>query len=248
MRRWIFIAALSAALLVVPASAQRGGRGGMGGGFHGGSVSHGGGFAGAPRGEWGGGARGWNGGRGWGGHGFPGHYPGRYPYYGPYPYGYRGYYGNGWYGYPWVSGWYGDIGVGWSSEYYPSGYYSDPATQYPVYVYANPDNSNSAAAYNQQQEIDRLNDELARLRAERSSGGAGSSVPQPPPKAEIRAGTVLVFRNHHTEEIQDYAIVGKTLWVFTEQRARKILISELDVPATTKVNEARGIDFRLPTQ
>jgi hypothetical protein len=88
-------------------------------------------------------------------------------------------------------------------------------------------------------------DELASLRAEQS-GATGSSVPQPPPKAEIHVATVLVFLDHHTEEIENYAIVGKMLWVFTEQRARKIPIAELNVPATTKVNEAQGIGFRLP--
>ena len=243
------MAVLSAALLAIPAWGQRGGRGGMGGGFHGGYVGHGGGFAGAPRGGayWGGG---FHGGYGHGPYGYPGHYPyypGRY-YPGRYGgWGYRGYNGNGWYGYPWVSlGWYG--GVGWSSGYYPSGFYTDPVTQYPVYVYANPDNANGTVTYDQQREIDRLNDEVARLNAERSSGATVARVPQPPPKTEIRAATVLVFRNHHTEEIQDYAIAGKTLWVFTEQRARKIPIAELDVPATTRANEARGIDFRLPTQ
>jgi len=56
---------------------------------------------------------------------------------------------------------------------------------------------------------------------------------------------VLVFRDHHSEEIQNFAIVGETLWVFTEQRARKIPIAALDVPATTKANDSRGIDFRL---
>ncbi len=86
------------------------------------------------------------------------------------------------------------------------------------------------------------------MRAEREAEAARSYVPQPPPKAEIRAGTVLVFRDRHSEEIQNYAIVGKTVWVFTEQRARKIPIAELNIPATTKANEARGIDFRLPTQ
>jgi hypothetical protein len=238
MRRWVFIAALSAALLGIPLWGQRGGRGGMamGGGR--------GGYAGAPHGGayWGGG---FHGGHGHGPYGYPGHYPyhpGHYPHYPsryPWGWGYRGGYGYGWYGYPSASwGWYG--GVGWSGAYD-----SYPATQYPVDVYAYPDNANATVAYDQQQEIDRLNDEVARLRAEREPGSA-NPVPQPPPKAQIRAATVLVFRNHHTEEIQDYAIVGKTLWVFTEQRARKIPIAELDVPATTKANEDRGIDFRLP--
>src|SRR5271157_1726489 len=213
MRRWIFIAALSAALLAIPVWGQRGGRGGM---------SMGGGRGG-----------------GYGGH-YP-YYSGRY-----YPggWGYRGGYGWGWYGYPWASwGWYG--GVGWYGDSY-----SYPVQSYPAYVYAYPDNSGAYAQNSQiqQDEIDGLNDEVARLREERESQQPLNSAPRPPPKPEIRAATVLVFRNHHSEEIQDYAIVGKTLWVFTEQRARKIPIAELDVPATTKANEARGIDFRLPAQ
>ena len=85
------------------------------------------------------------------------------------------------------------------------------------------------------------------MRDERESRQPPSySAPSPPPKAQVRAETLLVFRDRHTEEIQNYAIVGKTLWVFTEQRSRKIPIAELDVPATTKANDDRGIDFRLP--
>ena len=237
--------ALGAALFAAPLWAQRGGHGGVGyGGVHSGYGGgyHGGGYAGAPHGGayWGGGYHGGY------GHGYPGHYPyypGRYPYYGRYPYGwgYRGGYGYGWYGYPWFSlGWYG--GAGWSGAYY-----SYPDQSYPVYVSPPPDNSNAYVDYNQQQEINQLNDEVARLRAEQQSGVA-RQVPQPPPQAQVRGETVLVFRDRHTEEIQNYAVVGKTLWVFTEQRARKIPIAELNVPATTKANEARGIDFRLPTQ
>jgi hypothetical protein len=237
----MFMAALSAALLAVPLWGQRGGRGGMaaGGGFGG---AHGGGVGGAPHGgaNWGGGFHGGY------GHGYyPGHfpyYPGHYPYYGwGYPWwGYRGGYGYGWYGYPWAWGWYGGMGG--------AGDYSYPAQSYPGYAYSPPDNANAYVAYDQQQEIDRLNDEVARMRAERQSGAEGASIPRPPPKAEIRATTVLVFRDRHSEEIENYAIVGKTLWVFTEQRARKIPIAELNVPATTKANEDRGIEFRLPAE
>ena len=96
--------------------------------------------------------------------------------------------------------------------------------------------------HTQQQEIERLNDEVARLRADRAPSVPATQAPE----AQIRAETVLVFRDHHSEEIQNYAIVGETLWVFTEQRARKIPIAALDVPATTKANDSRGIDFRLP--
>src|SRR5271165_6381960 len=131
MRRWVFIAALSAALLAVPLWGQRGGRGGMamGGGR--------GGYAGAPH----GGANrggGFHGGYGHGPYGYRGHYPyypGRYPW----GWGYRGYYGNGWYGYPSASwGWYG--GIGWYGDSY-----SYPAQSSPAYVYAYPGNSDAYA-------------------------------------------------------------------------------------------------------
>ncbi len=58
--------------------------------------------------------------------------------------------------------------------------------------------------------------------------------------------TVLVYRDQHQREIQNYAIVGQTLWSFSPQRTEKIPLSQLDIPATTKANDDRGVDFRLP--
>jgi hypothetical protein len=58
--------------------------------------------------------------------------------------------------------------------------------------------------------------------------------------------TELVFRDKHTEEVQNYAIVGQTLWVLSVQRARKIPLAELDIPATKKANDDRGVEFQLP--
>ena len=206
------------------------------GGAPGGYVAHGGGFVGAPHGaSWGGGFHGPHG-PGFSGH--PGHpsHPIHYPYYGwRYPWwGYRGYYG-----YPWWPGWYGGPGVIWSDASY-----SYPAETDPGYAYPPPNNSNANIAYEQQQEeIDRLNDEVARLRAE--SGPADRA--QESPAAQTPAA-LLVFRDRHSEEIQNYAIAGNTLWVFRQERARKIPIAELDVAATAKANADRGIDFRLPGQ
>lgn len=66
------------------------------------------------------------------------------------------------------------------------------------------------------------------------------------PSAEQIGDTVLVFRDRRSEAIQNYAIVDETLWVFAGQRARRMPIADLDVSATAKVNEARGIYFWLP--
>ena len=53
-------------------------------------------------------------------------------------------------------------------------------------------------------------------------------------------------RNGHRSEVQNYGIVGQTLWAFTEQHARKYPISDLDLPATKAANEKRGIEFVVP--
>ncbi len=58
--------------------------------------------------------------------------------------------------------------------------------------------------------------------------------------------TVLVFRDQHREEVTNYAIAGDSVYVFTEGRRRKIALSDLDVPATIKVNDERGVEFRVP--
>jgi len=54
---------------------------------------------------------------------------------------------------------------------------------------------------------------------------------------EIHAETVLIYRDGHAEEVEDYAIVGKTIWVFNEARAKKIPLADLDLPATKRDNE-----------
>lgn len=64
--------------------------------------------------------------------------------------------------------------------------------------------------------------------------------------AEMLPATVLVFRDQRKQEIQNYAIVGETLWNFSGQRTQKIPLSDLDLAATTKANEDRGVDFRVP--
>jgi hypothetical protein len=75
--------------------------------------------------------------------------------------------------------------------------------------------------------------------------GSNQQPPADPPSPIIPA-TVLVFRDQHQQEIQNYAIVGQTLWNFAPQRTQKIPLSELDLAATQKANDDRGVTFRLP--
>jgi hypothetical protein len=58
--------------------------------------------------------------------------------------------------------------------------------------------------------------------------------------------TVLVFKDGHQIEVQNYAVVGSQLYDFTPGHSRKIALADLDLKATAQQNDDRGIDFRLP--
>lgn len=63
---------------------------------------------------------------------------------------------------------------------------------------------------------------------------------------------ILVFRDGHTEEIGKYCIIGATIRITTDYWStgawtRTVKLSDLDVPATLKLNQERGTNFRLPT-
>jgi len=78
-------------------------------------------------------------------------------------------------------------------------------------------------------------------------------APAPPAAAEVpqepvtpQPSTLLVFRDGHQSEVQNYAIVGDTLFNLTDSRSYKILLADLDLTATRKANADRGVDFQLP--
>jgi len=60
--------------------------------------------------------------------------------------------------------------------------------------------------------------------------------------------TVLVFKDGHQVEVANYAIVGSTLYDLSSGHRLKIALSELDLSATAKQNDDRGIDFQLPSK
>jgi len=244
MRRCLAVAALSVASLTLPAWGQR--RGGSSGGFAG--------------------HAGFSGGRaaGFAGHsGFSGGHPaigGRGPAMGAraFPGVRRGGvnfvmgnfgrgFGRGRFGYhhrrSWGWPYYGDY-YGYSDYGYPW-YYGDDSYSADSYQNYPPPDYSAAYAENDRQQaaIDRLENEVERLRQEREARESQSS--QSRSKADSQL-TELVFRDKHTEEVQNYAIVGQTLWILSAQRARKIALTELDIPATKKANDDRGVDFQLP--
>ena len=115
--------------------------------------------------------------------------------------------------------------------------------------------SGSRFDYEQQYETGLANEmneqslEEQRMRAQGDQDVHAKSAPAPLRQKEhsdILPATVLVFHDQHKLEVQNYAIVGQTLWNFAPQHTQKIPLSELDLPATTKANDERGVDFRLP--
>jgi hypothetical protein len=233
MRRWLAVAALGAALLTLPAWGQRRGGGASGGfaghaGFSGGHSMVGGrgpmvgarGFPGVQRGN----VNLVIGGFGHPGFGHPGFVHSGFGRH-------RGRFFRGWpYGYPYY---------GWG-DYGDDSYSSDSYQNYPAYDYS----SAYADSDRQQVAIDRLEAEVDRLREEREARESQSSKTSRS-KTDVQP-TELVFRDKHTEEVQNYAIVGQTFWILNAEKARKIPIAQLDIAATRKVNEDRGVDFQLP--
>jgi hypothetical protein len=71
--------------------------------------------------------------------------------------------------------------------------------------------------------------------------GNTPAEPESPPDP-----TTLVFKDGHTLQVGNYAIVGQTLYDLTPGHARKVALADLDLPATTKQNDDRGITFQLP--
>jgi hypothetical protein len=143
--------------------------------------------------------------------------------------------------YPWAYGayydpfWWGDSGSSYDEDY---------------------DQDRAIADDMNQQSLDeqqmRLQQMLQQEQADGDQDLYARSAPAPRPAqreaegAPVLPNTVLVFRDQHKQEIRNYAIVGQTLWNFNPQHTEKIPLSDLDLAATAKANDDRGLTFRVP--
>jgi hypothetical protein len=85
---------------------------------------------------------------------------------------------------------------------------------------------------------------------ESSSRALAAETVSAPAKALPPA--VLVYRDGHSEELSSYSIIGGSIYTkanywTTGSWTRSIAIADLDIPATLKQNEKRGINFELPS-
>jgi hypothetical protein len=76
---------------------------------------------------------------------------------------------------------------------------------------------------------------------------AAPSEPAPQPDIADQPRTVLVFKDGRRREILNYAIVGSTLYDLSDGLTRKVALAAIDLPATVKQNDDRGVEFQLPT-
>lgn len=74
-----------------------------------------------------------------------------------------------------------------------------------------------------------------------------SAADTAPAPAQDQPETVLVFKDGHQLEISNYAIVGSTLYDLSEGHRHKVSLADLDLTATVKENDDRGIDFAVPS-
>jgi len=78
-----------------------------------------------------------------------------------------------------------------------------------------------------------------RVQAEKAKSEEKPEQPEP--------ATVLVFKDGHRQDVSSYAISGDVIYDLAQGRARKILLADLDLAATIKLNDQLGNDFRLPS-
>ena len=89
-------------------------------------------------------------------------------------------------------------------------------------------------------------DYRAGINRERTELEAAPQQPLPQQPIANELPTVLVFKDGHQQEVANYAIVGATLYDLSDGRSKKVALAELDLSATVKQNDDRGIDFKLP--
>jgi hypothetical protein len=146
---------------------------------------------------------------------------------------------------------------GYGYGYYPYDYYSpfagpvsiapDPITEQ-NYGYVPPAADVPPVSQNEADlsyEVGRLSQEIEELRQQQAM--QAQPVPPAPAAASPAASPmVLIFRDGRRMEIQNYAIIGQTLWVLDDHNSTKIPLSDLDLEATRQQNGLRGLRFSVP--
>ena len=137
----------------------------------------------------------------------------------------------------------GFCGAGYAGYLAPPLFWSDYSPAYDTAAYAGSQYVPATPAYDDsdlRMEIRQLTDQVEQLREEQQAHIRAQQTAAPARPSRMDLPTVLVFRDGRVKEVNNYGIVGQTLWILDEQRARKVPLTELDLTATKGANEDRG--------
>jgi hypothetical protein len=113
-------------------------------------------------------------------------------------------------------------------------------------------NNNNKYDYQTAAEINRLSNEVERLREERDYAQAPAPAPVPAPQPPVQAKAqedlpvVVVFLDKHIREVKNYAVANEMLVVLDGNKRTKFPLADIDLAATMKLNDERGVDFQIP--
>jgi hypothetical protein len=102
--------------------------------------------------------------------------------------------------------------------------------------------------YQRERQAQRATDARDEEKSVAKNDGGGVTAPAAPPEEVI--STILIFRDGSQREIRNYALMGNGIYdlsVKPGQGKMKIMLADLDIPATIAANDQRGIDFKVPT-
>jgi hypothetical protein len=106
---------------------------------------------------------------------------------------------------------------------------------------------------------DALAEQMRQLTADVDSMKRQLSAPPPPPSipetpramtqppadggTDPQPGIAVVLKNGQRMSVESYAVMNGFLWDFSKQPVRKIPVSSIDIPESTKATEASGGEF-----
>jgi hypothetical protein len=163
---------------------------------------------------------------------------------------------------------------GFPIYYAPYGYYDDTTSvdsNAPANDYEQPVNNDEAPGLtvferrrtydligdkNQRANDDRYGEHYTDSREQRGANPSEEREPKSTPSESQKSpeepvSTILIFRDGSHREVHNYALMGNSIYdlgVKPGQGRMKILLADLDIPATVAANDQRGIEFKLPKE
>ena len=131
--------------------------------------------------------------------------------------------------------------------YYDNGFYDAPPP-YPADYEGDPSLEGGpppdiAGLSDQVKQLSAQLNDLQNQLSQRSPSASGSVPDSSPQEAAPVPPLTVVLHDGQVLQIQNYAVMGDTLWDLSSQPAHRIPVSSIDIPASTKASEASGAEF-----